>query len=768
MRYCLFIACLLLSFGASAREEGRLVAEAVPEGGFYSGPVEVQLLAPEGTIYYTLDGRDPRTKAGVRYTRPLQLQHTTVVRVAVRANGRWGPVLSYTWFIDEPATTLPVVSLAIDPDVLFHPVHGLFVEGPNVVDSLWRKPGANFWSRKEVPVSVELYETDGTCAWRSLAGMRLFGGMSRLFPQKSLALVARKRYGARRIAHAVFGKQGPRKFKYLVLRNSGSDWGKAWMRDALTASLVEDWDLDHQAHRLAIAYINGRYWGLYHLREKINRYFIASHHEVDKDSIDLLEHRGYLKRGSRLHYLRLLDYLQKHDLSDEAAFAWVASQMDVDNFADYQIVQIFIDNRDAGGNIKYWRPQTPGGRWRWILYDTDWGYGLHDSTAWAFNSLAFHTAPDGPAWPNPPWSTFILRKLLENEGFRQKFVRRFADRLNTAFRSERVLAKTEALYRAMLPEMPRHLKRWRRSRDGWEQEVERVRTFARQRPAHMWQHLQEYFGLPDPVAIRIESTPGGTVRLNQLVTVTPEAPFSGRYFPGIALELTAEPALGFRFAGWEGLDTDEPTLYLTPEMLPDARLTARFEPYQHPLVGRLVINEVCPYNPETGDWLELYNASDTPLWLDGWVLTDRTHRISLPHLVVPAGGYLVLARDSSAFAKRFPYAYNVSGALAFGLNKRRERLALFSPDGALVSQMSWHLMPLDTAFTLSLSLPWLDASQPDNWMLEAGHGTPCSANTYFVETRIAERRRLWAQVGGAAGVLALSLLLLVLRMRKRI
>ncbi len=765
MRFFLLIACLSAICWAHAREQGPWTVEAIPEGGFFAQVVEVALLAPEGVIYYTLDGRDPRSRAAKRYTGPIRLRRTTVVRACVRRGGRWGPIVSHTYFVDEPASTLPVVSLAIEPEVLFHPVYGLFVEGPKAVDTLWRKPGANFWSRKEVPVSVELYETDGRCVYRSLSGMRLFGGLSRLFPQKSIAIVARKRYGARRIAHPVFGKRGPRKFKYLVLRNSGSDWGKAWLRDALTASLVADWDLDHQAERLAIAYINGRYWGLYHLREKVNRYFIASHHEVDKDSIDLLEHRGYLKRGSRMHYLRLLDYLQHHDLSDEQAFAWVATQMDVDNFADYQIVQIFCDNRDAGGNIKYWRPQRPDGRWRWILYDTDWGYGLHDSLAWQFNSLAFHTEAHGPRWPNPPWSTFILRKLLEHEGFRQRFIRRFADRLNTTFRAERVLAKIDSLYRAMLPEMARHLKRWRCSRQQWQREVEVVRTFARNRPAHMWQHLQEHFGLPDPILIRIASSPGGSIRVNGLIEVVAGTPFEGRYFPGIPLQLEAEPALGFRFAGWEGLNTDERILHLTPEALPAGVLHARFEPYQHPLVGRLVFNEVCPYDPDTGDWLELYNATDRTLWLDGWVLTDRTHRLVLPHVGVPAGGYLVLARDSAKVVRRHPYAYNVSDALTFGLNKRRERLGLFAPDGSLVSQTSWDILPMDTAFTLSLTLPWLDASQPDNWELRPGHGTPCGANEYYLETQISSRRRLWAQLGGAAGVLALAVLLLVLRIR---
>ena len=105
---------------------------------------------------------------------------------------------------------------------------------------------------------------------------------------------------------------------------------------------------------------------------------------------------------------------------------------------DYKIAQIYFDNQDAGGNIKYWRPQTPSGRWRWVLYDTDWGFGLHDEKAYNNNSLAFHTATGGPAWPNPEWSTFILRNLLKNEEFQNQFINRFCDAMNTSFIKIRV------------------------------------------------------------------------------------------------------------------------------------------------------------------------------------------------------------------------------------------------------------------------------------------------------------------------------------------
>ncbi|MEN0006322.1 MAG: CotH kinase family protein, partial [Bacteroidota bacterium] len=408
------------------------------EGGFYEVPLSVELYAPGAKIYYTLDGRLP-SKYTNRYRGAITIEDTKVLRAIAYEGDQVSPVFSQTYFIDEPATDLAVVSISVSPRLLFDPAKGLFVQGNNAIDTLWKKPGANFWSRRELAANIELFESDGRCVYRNLSGFRLFGGMSRLFPQKSMAIVARKRYGKKRFDHPIFGEQGLKKFKFLVLRNSGSDFGKSHFRDAMMTALVDDWDMEKQDFRPAHVYINGNYWGLFHIREKVNRYFIAGHQEVDKDSLDLLEHQYVRKRGSKRHYLRLMDYLEQHDLSKPEHYAYVESQMDIDNFMNYQIAQIYFDNRDAGGNIKYWRPQTPNGRWRWILYDTDWGFGLHDPKAYRHNALAFHTKPNGPVWPNPPWSTFILRKLLENPTFRQTFVNRFADHLNVSFSEARVM-----------------------------------------------------------------------------------------------------------------------------------------------------------------------------------------------------------------------------------------------------------------------------------------------------------------------------------------
>ena len=355
----------------------------MPQGGYYDDEMVVELFSPGADIFYTTDGSEPWRKNDMRYEGPILIEQTTVIRAVAYIGGKKSNIFAHTYFIQEPETSLPTVSIALNSSILFDPEHGLFMKGNNAIDSLWKLPGANFWSRKELPVSAEIYESNGEAVYRCLSGFRLFGGMSRLWPQKSFTLVARKRYGQKRIKHRIFGEEGLKKFKFLVLRNSGSDFGKTHFRDAFMTSLVDDWDIEKQDYRPAHVYINGDYWGIYNFREKVNRYFLADHHDnVHKDSLDLIEHRLVRKRGSKKHYQKLWEFLETYSLNNSTNYAHIKSQMDVDNFMNYQIAQIYFDNQDAGGNIKFWRPHKANGKWRWILFDTDWGYGLHDPEAY--------------------------------------------------------------------------------------------------------------------------------------------------------------------------------------------------------------------------------------------------------------------------------------------------------------------------------------------------------------------------------------------------
>ena len=744
-----------------------LQLELSTKGGFYGGHVILELRSPGARIYYTTDGSKPTRRSNV-YSKPIVIKSTTVIRAQARKGKRKSNIKGHTYFINEPETTLPIVSMLVPPQILFDEKRGMFVEGPNA-DSTYAKLGANFWSRKEVKINCEIFESDGTCVHRSNSGFRLFGGMSRLFPQKSLVLIARDKYGKKRIKHKVFGKEGAKKFKFLVLRNSGSDWGKAHVRDKFMTSLVEDWDLEIQDSRPSHVYINGEYFGIYNIREKINRFFLKEHTDVDKDSLDLLEHRIKVKRGNAVHYQKMLRFIKENDMGNAANFAYLNSLMETQNFMDYQIAQIYFDNQDAGGNIKYWRPQTATGRWRWILYDTDWGFGLHDEKAYKNNSLTFHLKENGPAWPNPEWSTFILRNLLENDDFEKRFINRFCDAMNTSFEVNHVQSKLDEHVNMILPEIDRHLERWNLSKRKWKHELNVIRKFGKERPNYMRMHLMEKFNTGAIVRVQIESQKGGYVTLNENVKIEDET-FNGKYFEKIPIELRAVPNYGYRFSHWEGMSDNREDNELVVKLKKGkwARLKAVFERYEHPLVNQIMINEISSNNKKTGDWVEIYNGSEESVNVKDWVFTDSKNGFKLPNLDLDPKSYLIISEDSLAFRKAFPdETIPVVGNFDFGIKKKKEQLGLYTSKGASVDSTGYHIVPLDSTFTMSLLLPHLDNSDMENWEVIRGYGTPNTENPFYKQSMIKAKQDLYLRIGIALGILLSCFLVLNIRSQRR-
>ena len=722
------------------------------EGGLFQEAVTVELYCEGAEIFYTTDGQYP-TRNSHPYDKPLHVISTTVVRAVAWLDGSPGPVAAHTYFIGEPKSACAVVSLTTEPDLLFDAEHGLYMKGSDYDGENHMASNANFLTHDEITGNCEIFDSDGTTLWRSYCGLRLFGGISRFFPQKSLTIVARKRYGKKRIKRRIF-PNGPEELKFLVLRNSGSDFGKSHFRDLFMTGLTDNLDVDKQEGRPAHVYINGHYWGMYNIREKINRYFIADHHRVDKDSLDLLEHRMSLKQGSTVEYRKLLSFLRTHDLTQPEAYARLQTLMDVSNFIDHQLTQIYIDNRDAGGNIRFWRSQEPDGRWRWILYDTDWGFALHDPKAWLFNSLAFHTRPDGPHWPNPPWSTFILRKLLEQEAFRTEFAGRMAIYLSTCFREETVEARLDSLIRLYGPELPRHFKRWRLSESRWVAHTDRMREFGKKRPEAIRRFFREAFELGPDVQTDISAAGGGRVLINGHHTLENEE-LCGIWFAGLPMSIKADALPGHRFIGWDGLPAGlNPTLKehtLIPTEPMDIR--AVFEPWIHPASETLIFNEISCYDTGAEDWIELYNNGETAIDVSGWIIADYSHQFTMPQAVIPPSSYLVVCQDAAAFAQAYPREYQFVGNLGFGINKYSECLWMYSKEGAFVDSFCYRIQPTDSAFTLSLLLPELDNSKPENWEIRSGPGSPNSANPFYYQTTIRKQQQRWMRTGAGIGML---------------
>ena len=535
----------------------------------------------------------------------------TVVRaMAVTPGMDPSRIVSHVYFVHQDARSkfhLPVISIATNENHLFDYDNGIYTPGIDFDNWRQHNPGsqvngglpANYHRRGEeweYPAHLTYFDTYSTVPDLSQdIGIRIHGGWSRAYPMKSLRLYARNAYGTSRLDHPFFPDYPYDSFKRLILRNSGNDWATTMFRDAVIQEVIGPLRFNTQEYRPAILFLNGEYWGIHNIRERYDKHYLARVFGVDEDGIDLLTHDGVIQEGGRVHYVNTLNYIRDHDMASEEHFEYVRTRIDLENFMDYQIANIYAVNTDwPANNIDFWRKQTfayepespygHDGRWRWLAYDMDFGFGLIHT--FDHNTLAFATATGGQNWPNPDWSTFLLRSLLGNMEFRNDFINRFADLLNTRFHADTVIGIIEGFERRLEPEISAHINRWKQPGNpgAWRNNVQVMKKFASGRPSWQRFHIRDFFGLQGqgPLTVNVSDPSHGHVKINTIEirfephgNMGPSNAWTGTYFTGIPIRLEAVPADGFAFSHWEGVESGEdPVIYgEIPEL---NNLTAHF------------------------------------------------------------------------------------------------------------------------------------------------------------------------------------------------
>ena len=567
-------------------------------GGFYQGKQVLTLSTNSSSaeIHYTEDGSIPTMSSSI-YTSPITISSTKVIRARAFANGLLpGPTTTHTYFIDEHFT-LPVVSITTDPVNLWDNKTGVYVKGEHAEPRYpyWE---ANFLQKWERPGTVEFYQSDGKLGFQLDAGIGIAGTTSSANPVKSFYVRGRPEYGKEWINYRIFPDMPLERFKSFILRASGDDWASTVFRDAMIQGIIKgQMDIDMQNYRPVIVFLNGEYWGILYLEEKIDKFFLAAHHSgVDPKQIDLLvylpdpEKRRPPYRaidGDEKDYLEFLEFIKTHNLALPENYKYVRTKIDVDEYINYQIAELYIANADwPGGNVKLWKPKSKDGKWRWILYDTDLGFGLYfDYTS---DMISFATATNSVEWANPPDATLLFRKLLENPDFRNDFIQRFASYLNTSFHPDRVIKIINQKQAEIEPEMPRYIEKWKNQPSEfqnlrfpstiqeWKANVEKLRIFARERPAYIRQHIIEKFKLSGTakLTIKILNPEMGKVFVNGVFV--PEENFTGIYFKDVPIVLKAVPNPGYRFLSWQGAQQAK-TNTIQIVLKEDATIQAKFD-----------------------------------------------------------------------------------------------------------------------------------------------------------------------------------------------
>lgn len=432
---------------------------------------------PGAQIHYTLDGSTP-TNSDAQFTDPIPLDTTTTVRAIAVANGQLPSTVTTQTYIVGVEHELPIIALSTEPERLFG------------WEGIYSNP---FWDN-EALVHVEFYETDGLQALSFDAGIKIFGGFSRDDPQKSLAIHLRKKYGTEEINYPLFEGNEVTSFKHLLLHTSGQDAYMTKIRDAFIHKAVKDViDIEVMDSRPCVVYINGEYWGLYTIREKVNEDYLASHQGVDPDQVDMLVYNGTVMAGSNEAYKALVYFAATHDLRIQENYEYVASQVDIENLIDYLVIQSYFGNTDSG-NIKFWRDQNDG-KWRWFLYDMDWALFM---STYEWNNIAQIFNPDGMGFDD--WiDTTLHVSLMKNDQFKDEFIKRYALYMNKYFSPARLLPIYDAMIEEIASEMPRHRARWPKPSGvaKWEDHVASTRQIIIDKPEIEKQNLKFFFGLSD-------------------------------------------------------------------------------------------------------------------------------------------------------------------------------------------------------------------------------------------------------------------------------
>lgn len=333
--------------------------------GLYNSGFELQISSSDATapIYYTTDGSDPR-RSGMLYEYPIDISESKVLRAAtLLSDTLWSDVTTASYIFPKsllsqgnapqgyptkwgtycqisgtaPAdyemdpemtsdpvlqsqilkgiTTLPIISLVTDKDNLFNrerdeEMGGIYIyTGCPVGDGTGRG-----WER---PVSFEFIGGPDGSDLTVDCCLKLHGGHGRLpekNPKHAFRLHFKSSYGPGKLKYRVFGTRGPKSFNSLVLRTFfGYSWQHWDNAQRSKAQYCRDmWARYTQAHmgdpislaQYAHLFINGMYWGMYNMCERVTDDFCKQKFGGEAEYWDVTEVDG----GAGNYHAAIADY----------------------------------------------------------------------------------------------------------------------------------------------------------------------------------------------------------------------------------------------------------------------------------------------------------------------------------------------------------------------------------------------------------------------------------------------------------------------------
>lgn len=510
-----------------------------------TGTVHVVMFSEPGVteIRYTTDSSTP-TSASTLYTQSFDVVSGGIIRARAYAPDRHpGPVATRTFLHNVRTPELPIISLVIDPYLLDDSVRGIY---------------RRELKQRDVPGNFQFWTSPNQAAFQIDAGFRLYSLNTFTKAQKPFTVDLKGNYGYPELAYQLFPDKPIGLFDRFILRNGNDDWEDAFLRDTLGQKMLTDViDNGVQAFVPCAMYLNGNYYGLINIQEKMDEMFCVKNYGVPLEYIDFFENEGTggddwtVNAGTEDGWLALLAYLAANDMDDPGHYAYVKSQVDLEDIADYVAGQTFVMDSGWFHNRKWWRDRRPGGRWRWCFVDLDRALDPGRVSYDQFSRMA--RSGDGMR---------VFKDLIDNDEFRAYCAQRVMAHFNSSFSPDRIIPIIDEEAQRIRSEIVEHVQLYDSqygipSVAAWEAEIEGIRSYARQRPAIAMQQVADYFG-GRTAHVQIDVDGGSGRVLANYVELRQGA--TNIFVEGMPMQLTALPDIGQTFVRWEAVSNATATL----------------------------------------------------------------------------------------------------------------------------------------------------------------------------------------------------------------
>jgi hypothetical protein len=544
---------------------------------------------------FTIDGRVPHTSSP-QYLTPRKYTKTTVINVRNFPKDTTEILPSFvtfgTFFIKEPSTTLPIISLV----------------GDRLTDL------AN--GDKELrPIGfIQLFDKDFKLTSSSYGEIDSHGQDSWVNDQRSLDWVSRDEMGFNNaLDQKIFNYSDRDSYQRLILRASGDDNypatngpehdGSTHVRDEFVHTMVQrsGMHMDVRAMERYIVYVNGKYWGVYTVREKPDDHDYIEHtYDQGKYDIQFMKTWGnsWVEYGGDQaikDWVEFRDSVLNNDISSQEMQKYIDDNMDVTSLFDYMIANLSAVSSDwLNYNTGWWRGLDEKGKhkkWGYIMWDNDATFDYYinysgvpntdpDAQACDINDIASYMDEFFPIdtiveffeadsffidgeWLYLPADTFVfapdlgkheklfLKLIEQNQKFRNDYFQRYTDMNNTIYNCTTMRKVLDSLVAIIEPEMPRHISRWSGTMTEWRKNVDKLREFVDQRCALLNNGLVNCYSLSGPHQITVMTNPpnSGEIRFNTVRHQ--QLPWTGEYLGNMENEVKVFPAAGKQFLRWE-------------------------------------------------------------------------------------------------------------------------------------------------------------------------------------------------------------------------